>query len=238
MVRKVMEAFARRDAATVTELAGPRVRVPVDARILAGAATGGRGRAVLRRHRRAAGRLAHRGRDVRRGADGRVLVMYRVAGRGRRSGVPLDREMAAVDTDAAARLLFAQTFLDLSEALREARLKTARSLEAESTWCAGRRAPAGDPGCSIRTSCGSTTSAWGRRRRASIAAARHRAVRADHRAMGATARPGRLHRILEDGSFLLTGRLRAKHATSDDGGRRSVRAAVGDAKGLLRQGTG
>ena len=49
--------------------------------------------------------------------------MYRVAGRGRQSGVPLDREMAMLWTLRGGKLLFAQTYLDLSEALQDARLE-------------------------------------------------------------------------------------------------------------------
>ena len=69
VVRTVMEAFARRDASAVTELQDPEFEFrSMLADLAGGSYRAGRGRAVLRRHRRAAGRLAHRGRDVRRGA--------------------------------------------------------------------------------------------------------------------------------------------------------------------------
>ena len=219
VVRTVMEAFARRDAPAVTELQDPEFEFRSMLADLAGRQLPrGRGRAVLRRHRRAARATGTpRTRRTSRCRDGRVLVMYRVAGRGRQSGVPLDQEMAMLWTLRGGKLLFAQTYLDLSEALQDARLEALDPLRKLSDAHVGRATCGRHPGCSIPTlvwehnvGVGSPEEGVYHGREADAAA-----VRADHRAVGAPAAQADQIRMLEDGSFLLTGHLRAKHATSE-----------------------
>ena len=186
VVRTVMEAFARRDAPAVTELQDSEFEF----------------RSMLAA---LAGRQLPRPGDVERyfadideqlgdwHTEDETYVEvprrarpghYRVAGRGRQSGVPLDQEMAMLWTLRDGKLLFAQTYLDLSEALQDARLEALEpAAEVERRHVVGRPASgirAAAPGRVWEHNIGS-----GSPRRASTTAARPCcAVRADHRAVG------------------------------------------------------
>ena len=203
VVRKVMEAFARRDASAATKLQDPEFEFRSVLADLAGGSY-------------RAGEVERYYETYVEVPDGRVLVMYRVAGRGRQSGIPLDQEMAMLWTLRGGKLLFAQTYLDLSEALQDARLGALDPLRklTDAMSSGDLRAASGllhpDLVWEHNVGVGSPEEGVYQGREAVlqlfdriIEPWEHLRVQADQ------------IRMLEDGSFLLTGHLHAKHATSE-----------------------
>jgi ketosteroid isomerase-like protein len=217
VVRTVMEAFGRRDAPTVEGLQDPEFEF----RSVLADLTGGSYRAgeVERYYADIDEQLGDwhtEDETYVEVPDGRVLVMYRVAGRGRQSGVPLDSEMAMLWTLRGGKLLFAQTYLDQSEALQDARLEALEPLRklSDAMSSGDLRAASGllhpDLVWEHNVGVGSPEEGVYHGREAVlqlfdriIEPWEHLRVQADQ------------IRMLEDGSFLLTGHLRAKHATSE-----------------------
>jgi ketosteroid isomerase-like protein len=217
VVRTVMEAFARRDAPAVEALQDSEFEFRS---VLADLAGGSYRRGEVERY--------YADIDEQLGdwhtedeayvevPDGRVLVIYRVAGRGRQSGVPLNQEMAMLWTLRGGKLLLAETFLDPSDALRDAGLEALEPLrKLNDALSAGdvRAASAlihPDVVWEHNIGVGSPEEGVYHGREAVVALFERiiepwETLRAypDH------------IRVMEDGSFLQTGRLRAKHATSE-----------------------
>ena len=216
VVRTVMEAFTRRDAPAVEELQDPAFEF----RSVLADLTGGSYRAgeVERYFADIDEQLGDwHTEDVTyvEAPDGRILVIYRVAGRGRQSGVPLEQEMAMLWSLRGGKLLFAQTYLDPSEAFQETRLEALDPLRKVNEMMS-----AGDlrgvsallhPDVVWEHNLGVGSPEEG------VYRGRDAVVRLLERILEPweqlRAQPDHI-RVLEDGSFLLTGELRAKHATS------------------------
>jgi ketosteroid isomerase-like protein len=212
-----MDAFARRDAPTLHELQDPEFEFrSVLADLAGGSYRAGDIERYLTDVDEQLGDWHTEDETYAEAPDGRVLVMYRGAGRGRQSGVPLDQEMAMLWTLRDGKLLFAETFLDPSEALRETRLEALDSLrKVNDALSAGDlRAASGllhaDLVWEHNLGVGSPEEGVYRGREAVlrlferiIEPWEQMRSHADH------------IRVLADGSFLVTGHLRAKHATSE-----------------------
>jgi ketosteroid isomerase-like protein len=217
VVRKVMEAFARRDASALHELQDPAFEF----RSVLTALTGGTYRA---------GEVERYFTDIDEQLgdwhtedetyvevpDGRVLVIYRVAGRGRQSGIPLDQEMAMLWTLRGGKLLFAETFLDPADALRETQLEALDPLRQvnDAVTAGDLRAASGllHPDVVWEHNLGVGSPEEGVYRGPEAVLQLFERIIEPWEQL----RPHADHiRVLEDGSFLLTGHLRAKHATSE-----------------------
>jgi ketosteroid isomerase-like protein len=216
VVRMVMEAFAHRDSVALRELQDPAFEFRS---VLAGLDGGSYRAGEVERYfadiDEQLGDWHTEDETYVEVPDGRVLVMYRVAGRGRRSGVPLEREMAILWTLHGGKLLFGETFLELSEALQEAGLDALDPMRKVNDAIA-----AGDlRGASVllhpdvvwehNVGVGSPEEG--------VYRGREEVPRLFERIIEPweSMRPHPDHiRVAEDGSVLLTGHLRAKHATS------------------------
>jgi ketosteroid isomerase-like protein len=130
VVRAAMEAFRRRDAAALYELQDPAFEFRSALAALAGGNYSGPGH--LERYfadvdEQLEGWHTEDERYA-QAADGRVLVVYRAVGRGRQSGIPVDREIAIRWTLRDGRLLLAETFLNPADALADTGLEEIDSM--------------------------------------------------------------------------------------------------------------
>jgi ketosteroid isomerase-like protein len=216
VVRMVMEAFARRDAAALRELQDPAFEFrSVLADLAGGSYRAGEVERYFADIDEQLGDWHTEDETYAEARDGRVLVMYRVAGRGRQSGFPLDQEMAMLWTLRGGKLLFAETFLNLSEALQEAGLEALDPLrkvnDAISAGELGRASVLLHPDVVWEHNLGVGSPEEG------VYRGREDVLRLLERIIEPweVMRPHPDHiRVLEDGSFLLIGHLHAKHATS------------------------
>jgi len=217
VVRTVMEAFARRDAPTVEELQDPEFEFRSVLADLAGGSY--RVGEVERYYADIDEQLGdwHTEDEIYvEVPDGRVLVIYRVAGRGRQSGLPLDREMAMLWRLRDGKLLLAETFLDPSEALQAAGLEALEPLrKLNDALSAGDVRAASmliHPDVLWEHNVGVGSPEEGvYHGRDAVVALFERIIEPWETLR---AYPDDV-RVLDDGSFLQTGRLRAKHATSE-----------------------
>ena len=217
VVRTVMEAFARRDVSAVTELQDPEFEFrSVLADLAGGSYRAGEVERYFTDIDEQLGDWHTEAETYVQVPDGRVLVMYRVAGRGRRSGVPLDREMAMLWKLRGGKLLFAQTFLSVSEALHDARLEALDPLrklnDALSAGDLRGTSALLHPDVVWEHNIGVGSLEEGvYRGRETVVELLERIIEPwEH----LRAHPDHV-RALEDGSFRLTGQLHAKHATSE-----------------------
>jgi len=130
LVRAAMEAFRRRDAAALYELQDPAFELRSALAGLTGGGYSGPGH-VERYFADIDEQLEDWHTEDERyvdAGDGRVLVLYRVVGRGRQSGIPLDRVISMLWTLRAAKLVRAETFLDPMDALRATGLESLDTL--------------------------------------------------------------------------------------------------------------
>ena len=217
VVRTVMEAFARRDAPAVTELQDP----DFEFRSAVAGLPGGTYRAgeVERYYADIDEQLGDwhtEDETYVEVPDGRVLVMYRLAGRGRQSEVPLDQEMAMLWTLRGGKLLLAETFLDPSEALQATGLEALDSLrkvnDAMSSGDLRAASAVLHPEIVWEHNVGVGSPEEGvYRGREAVLELFERVIEPwEH----LRTHPDEI-RLLEDGSFMLTGHLHAKHATSE-----------------------
>ena len=216
MVRTVMEAFARRDAAALHELQDSEFEFRS---VLSGLAGGSYRAGDIERYfadvDEQLGDWHTEDETYVEAPDGRIVVLYRGSGRGRQSGVPVDQEMAMLWTLRGGKLLLAETFLDQVEALRETRLEALESLrKVNDAISAGDLRAASlllhpDVVWEHNLGVGSLEEGVYRGRQAVLELYERIVEPWDYM----RPHPDRI-RVLEDGSFLLTGRLRAKHATS------------------------
>ena len=217
VVRTVMEAFARRDARALTELQDPEFEFRSALTSLAGGSYhAGEAERYFTDIDEQLGDWHTEDETYVEVPDGRVLVMYRVAGRGRQSGVPLDQEMAMVWTLRDGKLLFAETFRDIPEALHETRLEALDPLrkvnEAVAANDLRNLSTLLDPEVVWEHNLGVGSPEEG------VYEGREAVLRLFQRIIEPwqymRAHPERI-RVLEQGVFLLTGNLHAKHATSE-----------------------
>jgi ketosteroid isomerase-like protein len=217
VVRRVMEAFARRDAPAVTKLQDPEFEFrSVLADLIGGSYRAGEVERYYADIDEQLGDWHTEDETYVEVPDGRVLVMYRVAGRGRQSGVPLDREMAMMWTLRGGKLLFAQTYIDLSEALQDAGLVALDPLrklnDAMSSGDLRAASALLHPDVLWEHNLGVGSPEEGTYRgRESVLALLERIIEPWE---VLRSQPDRI-RVMGDGSFLLNGQLHAKHATSD-----------------------
>jgi ketosteroid isomerase-like protein len=217
VVRTVVEAFARRDAPAIHVLQDPEFEFrSVLADLRGGSYRAGEVERYFADIDEQLGDWHTEDETYVEVPDGRVLVIYRVAGHGRQSGVPLDQEMAILWTLRGGKLLLAETFLDPSEALQEAGLEMLDPMRRlNDTIASGDLRTASalvhpDVVWEHNVGVGSPEEGVYRGREAVLQL--YERIIEPWEQM----RPHPDHiRVLEDGTFLLTGHLRAKHATSE-----------------------
>ena len=129
VVRTVMDAFARRDAPAIHELQDAEFEFrSALASLSGGSYRAGEVERYFTDIDEQLGDWHTEDETYVEVPDGRVLVIYRVAGHGRQSGVPLDREMAMLWTVRDGKLLFAETFLEPSDTQQAAGLEALDSV--------------------------------------------------------------------------------------------------------------
>jgi ketosteroid isomerase-like protein len=217
LVRKVVDAFARRDPSAMDELLDPEFEFRSVLGDLSGASY--RPGEVERYFADIDEQLADwhtEDETYVEVPDGRVLLIYRVTGHGRQSGIPLEQEMAILYTLRDGKLLSAKTFPQASEGLRETGLEVLDFLRAMNDSISK-----GD----LKAASNLLHPAVVWEHNPGVGSLEEGTYEGRDAVLGLLERiiepwqymhahPDHI-RLLGDGSFLLNGQLRAKHATSE-----------------------